>query len=208
MMTVSFDLFGTLVETPSSIKPVNAVAAELEHLGIDVPTNWEAAYTERHCTVPPGREHSLAAHVRAALDSRGVAADSEVVERAVCAAFETAVETCPGACDAVAAARAVGPVAVCSNCSVPGLVERTLARSVIDRSQFDTVVTSVDCGWRKPHPRMFEAVAEQTSTLPSDLLHVGDDHEADGGVTAVGGRAVFVNETPLDVLDERLSEGR
>ena len=207
-MTVSFDLFGTLVKTPSSTDPVSAVATELEQCGIDVPADWAAAYTEPHWTVPPGRECSLAAHARAALDSRGVTADSELVEQAVCAAFETVVETRPDARDVVAAARAVGPIAICSNCSVPGLVERTLARSVIDQSQFDTIVTSVDCGWRKPHPRVFEAVAEQTGTAPSDLLHVGDDHEEDGGVTSVGGRVVFVDETSLDVLAERLSEGQ
>lgn len=205
-MTVSFDLFGTLVETPSSLDPVSAVAAELEHFGIDLPADWEIAYTEPHWTVPPGRERSLAAHVRATLDSRGVGADSELIEQAVCAAFETVVETRPSARDAVAAARSVGPVALCSNCSVPGLVERTLDRSAIDQSQFDTIVTSVDCGWRKPHPRVFETAAERTGAAPSDLLHVGDDHETDSGVTAVGGRVVFVDETPLNVLAERFTE--
>lgn len=207
-MTVSFDLFGTLVETSSSIDPVSAVASELERRSIDVPADWAAAYTEHHRTIPSGREHSLVAHVGAALDSRGVAADSEVVGQAVFVAFDTAVETRSGARDAVAAARTVGPVAICSNCSVPGLVERTLDRSAVDRSQFDAVVTSVDCGWRKPHPSVFETVAERTDTLPSDLLHVGDDHEEDGGVTSVGGRVVFVDETSLDVLAERLSEGQ
>lgn len=207
-MTVSFDLFGTLVETPSSIDPASAVAAELEHRGIDVPADWEATYTEPHSTVPQGRERSLAAHVRTALESRGVPADDELIEQAVCAAFETVVKTRPGACDAVAAARAVGPATVCSNCSVPGLVERTLERSAIDQSQFDTIVTSVDCGWRKPHPRVFETVAERTGTAPRNVLHVGDDHETDGGVTTVGGRVVFVDEIPLDVLAERFTEAQ
>lgn len=207
-MTVSFDLFGTLVETPSSIEPASTVAAELDGRDIDVPADWAAAYTEPHSTVPQDRERSLAAHVRRTLASRGVSADSELVEQAVCAAFETAVETRPGAGNAVAAAQTVGPIAICSNCSVPGLVERTLERSAIDHSQFDTIVTSVDCGWRKPHPRVFEMVAERTGTVPESLLHVGDDHETDGGVTSVGGRAVFVDETPLDVLAERFREAQ
>ena len=205
-MTVSFDLFGTLVETPSSIEPASTVAAELDGRDIDVPADWAAAYTEPHSTVPQGRERSLVAHVRRTLASRGVSADSELVEQAVCAAFETVVETRPGACDAVAAAQTVGPTAICSNCSVPGLVERTLERSAIDHSQFDTIVTSVDCGWQKPHPRVFETVAERTGTAPESLLHVGDDHETDGGVTTVGGRVVFVDETPLDILAERFRE--
>ena len=207
-MTVSFDLFGTLVTTPTESDPAGAVADRLRARGVAVPGDWPAAYREPHAPVEPGRERSLVDHVAASLASRGVDATDETVRRAVAAAFETPVETRAGAATAVEAAADRGPVAVLSNCSVPGLVDASLRRSALDESQFDAVVASVDSGWRKPHRRAFEVVAERTGARPRDLIHVGDDPEADGGVSAVGGRAILVDETPLRTLPTRLAEVR
>ena len=203
--TVSFDLFGTLVATPAVPDPASSVAGELRARGVAVPADWHVAYREPHDSVEPGRERSLVDHVTDALTSRDVDARAGTVGRAVVAAFETPVETREGAERAVAAATERGPVAVLSNCSVPGLVERTLRRSGVDESSFDAVVSSVDCGWRKPHRRAFEAVAAATDCRPTDLVHVGDDPEADGGCEAVGGRAILVGERPLSTVPSRLA---
>ena len=94
-------------------------------------------------------------------------------------------------------------VGVCSNCSVPELVGRTLVRADL-RGRFDTVVTSVGCGWRKPDRRAFEAVAAGLGVEADALVHVGDDPETDGGIEAAGGRFVDVADAPLSNLDGRL----
>ncbi|MFC6987968.1 HAD family hydrolase [Haloplanus sp. GCM10025708] len=203
-MAVSFDLFGTLVCVPSPSDPAAAVGDALDERGVPVPADWDDAYRERHVDAPPGAETPLPAHVAAALRSRGVYAPGAVVRRAVAAAFDPDVRTREGAAVALDAARTAGPVALCSNCSVPGLVSRALARAELDRDAFDAVVTSVGCGWRKPDERAFHAVAAELGVRADDLVHVGDDERTDGGVESVGGCYVDVSDAPLAELPQRL----
>jgi len=83
-------------------------------------------------------------------------------------------------------------------------VTRTLVRSELDRASFDAIVTSVGCGWRKPHPKAFETVAGELGVEPETLIHVGDDPATDGGVEDVGGTFRDVNDTDLDALATEL----
>ncbi|MEF8978831.1 MAG: HAD family hydrolase [Haloarculaceae archaeon] len=200
-MAVSFDLFDTLVTADRPDEPWAAVADALDARGVTVPRDWEEAYRSSHHPVDRGAELSLVAHTRAALDSRGVDADSETVQEATLAAFDGPVEVRMGAEGALRAAADAGPVGVLSNCSLPGLVERTIARATLPVS-FDAVVTSVGCGWRKPHDRAFEAAADRLGVTPSGLVHVGDDPRADGGGRTAGVTVVLTDEVPLsDVPD-------
>ncbi len=206
-MAVSFDLFGTLVSVRYPGDPAEAVARELDARDVPVPDDWAAAYRERHVDAPEGAEVPLPAHVARALASRGVSAPGNAARRAVVAAFDPEVETRPGAPEAVAAAAAAGPVALCSNCSVPELAARTLIRSEVDRSHFDATVTSVACGWRKPDARIFERVADALGVPLSELVHVGDDPAADGGVEDAGGTFLDVADVPLTELPDWLRSG-
>ncbi|GAB7019860.1 HAD family hydrolase [Halostagnicola bangensis] len=210
-MGVTFDLFDTLVTATKPEDPAAAVAAELEERGVDVPPDWGDAYTEMHIDAPEGAEVPLPAHVARALASRGVDCPSNAARRAVVAAFDPEVETRNGAQAALEAARARGPVGLCSNCSVPELVGRTLVRADVSRDDFDAVVTSVGCGWRKPAPEMFEVTADRLGVELSTLVHVGDDPATDGGVEAVGGTALLLggNSSAGVSLEEipRLLEG-
>jgi len=195
-VTTSFDLFGTLVDAERPADPAAAVADALADRGVRVPADWTAAYREPHADADPGAERPLPAHVADALASRGVDAERPTVREATVDAFDEPVQRRDDALAAVEAAREHGPVAVLSNCSVPGLVERALDRAGLD-GEFDAAVTSVGCGWRKPDERAFRAVADRLDADPADLVHVGDDPDADGGVEAVGGRAVLLTETDL-----------
>ncbi|MFC4405409.1 HAD family hydrolase [Haloarchaeobius iranensis] len=205
-MAVSFDLFGTLVERVDSggDDPAARVAAELAARDVAVPDDWADAYRERHIDPPEGAEVPLPAHASAALSSRGVETPNNAARRAVVAAFDPEVRTRDGAVEAVAAAREVGPVALCSNCSVPELVGRTLVRSELSRDDFDAVVSSVGCGWRKPAAEMFETTATRLGVDPAALVHVGDDPRTDGGIEALGGRFVDVDDVPLPELPDEL----
>jgi FMN phosphatase YigB (HAD superfamily) len=193
---ITFDLFGTLVDTTRLSDPADAVAQELRSRDVSVPTDWNTAYRERHIDAPEGAEVPLPAHVAAALRSRGVAARDNAARRAVVAAFDPDVTLRPGAQAAVTAAHEYGPVGLLSNASVPELARKTLLRSGLSESFTDTV-TSVGCGWRKPHPAAFEAIAERLNVDTTALVHVGDDPATDGGVTAVDGRFVNIGTTPL-----------
>ena len=202
-MAVSFDLFGTLVDAEMPESPAAAVAEELRARDVAVPSDFDAAYREIHIDAPDGAEVPLPAHVAAALTSRGVDAPNNAARRAVVAAFDPTVTRRDGALDAIATAAERGPVGLCSNCSVPELVGRTLVRADL-RGRFDTVVTSVGCGWRKPDRRGFEAVGAGLGVEADALVHVGDDPETDGGIEAAGGRFVDVADAPLSNLDGRL----
>ncbi|MFB6096551.1 MAG: HAD family hydrolase [Haloferacaceae archaeon] len=206
-MPVTFDLFGTLVDVDAPADPAGAVAAELSALGVDVPDDWATAYREGHVDAPDGAAVPLPAHVGAALRSRDVAAPANAARRAVVAAFDPDVRTREGAVEALAAARSRGPVGLLSNCSVPELVGRTLIRSDLDRGAFDAVVTSVGCGWRKPHPGAFETVADRLGVDVADLSHVGDDPASDGGIEDLGGRFLDVADTPLPALADQWRAG-
>jgi len=202
-VATSFDLFGTLVSADRPAEPATAVADALRERDVTVPADWATAYREPQFDAPTGAEHSLATHVAAALESRNVDASKSAVDAATLDAFDRPVSVRDAARDAVDAARQNGPVAVLSNCSVPGLVERTLDRADL-AGEFDAVVTSVDCGWRKPHERAFEAVADALDVSAESLVHVGDDSEADGGVEAVGGRALLLDDAEIAAIADQL----
>ncbi|KAB1197185.1 MULTISPECIES: HAD family hydrolase [Haloferax] len=207
-MAVTFDLFGTLVDVAYPEDPGVAVADALREYGAEVPDDWDDAYREVHIDAPDGAEVPLPAHVAATLRSRGVDSPDNAARRAVITAFDPDVTTRPGAVEAVEAARDAGPVGLLSNCSVPELVARTLIRSDLDRRGFDAITTSVACGWRKPHPQAFEAVARNLDVDPSALVHVGDDPASDGGVEDVGGTFVTLETTTLDDFANDLRDGR
>jgi FMN phosphatase YigB (HAD superfamily) len=196
-VAVSFDCFGTLVTADRPAEPWVAVAAELRERGFPVPDDWEAAYRSSHRDYDRGAEAPLDEHVRLSLASRDVEIAAATGREVTLAAFDGSVSVRDGAREALAAARDYGPIAVCSNCSVPGLVERTLDRTDLAA---DAVVTSVDCGWRKPHPQIFEATAAALECSLGALVHVGDDARTDGGAERVGATSVLVADVPLAEL--------
>ncbi|MBV0923912.1 HAD family hydrolase [Halomicroarcula limicola] len=209
-MAVSFDLFGTLVAADRSDAPWDAVAERLDARGVTVPDDWEAAYRSSHREYDRGREAPLDEHVRLALASRGVEVGETTAREAVLAAFDVPVTVRDGAREALAAAHDRGPVAVCSNCSVPGLVERTLDRADLSPEAAlapDTVVASVDCGWRKPFEPIFAATADALGVPLSALVHVGDDARTDGGAGRVGAASILLEDVPLPTVAVRLREG-
>jgi len=204
-VAVSFDLFDTLVTADRPGEPWDAVADTLGERGVAVPEDWEAAYRSSHIDIERGAELSLVDHTAAALASRGVAADREMVRAALLAAFDGPVTVRDGTVEALRAARSSGPVGLLSNCSLPGLVDRTLERVALP-VEFDAVVTSVGCGWRKPHDRAFGAAADALGVPPAELIHVGDDPRADGGGRTAGVTVVLTDEVPLAAFPEWLEE--
>lgn len=194
-MAISFDCFGTLVDTDRPDEPWAAVADRLAERDVTVPEDWEDAYRSTHVSVDRGAELSLVEHTLAALDSRGVDTDTETVHDALLAAFDGPVDVRPGAVEALNAAATAGSVGILSNCSLPGLVARALEQA--DLPTVDTVVTSVGCGWRKPHDRAFMTIADRLGVPVGELAHVGDDPRTDGGGRTTGATVVLTETVPL-----------
>jgi FMN phosphatase YigB (HAD superfamily) len=202
-VAVSVALFGTLVAADAPADPAAAVATALRERGVDLPPDFAAAYRESHVDAPEGAAVPLPAHVSAALSSRGVEAPNNAARRAVVDAFDPDGRRRPGARALLAAAGDRGPVAVCSNCVVPERAHRALRRADL-RDAVDCVVTGVSSGWRKPDPRIFETVARRLDVPVADLVHVGTDPEADGGVEAAGGRFLDARGRSLSALAAEL----
>jgi FMN phosphatase YigB (HAD superfamily) len=210
-VAVSFDLFGTLVDADRPDEPWDAVAESLAERGVTVPDDWETTYRSAHREYERGREAPLDEHVRLALASRDVEVTAATAEEAVLAAFDGPVSRRDGARAALSGAADRGPVAICSNCSVPGLVERTLSRTELGPAETpgpDAVVTSVGCGWRKPHADIFATTADALGVSLPSLVHVGDDARTDGGADRAGARSVLLDDVPLRTVATRLREGR
>jgi FMN phosphatase YigB (HAD superfamily) len=204
---ISVDLFGTLLSVERPSDPAAVVARELDSRGITVPEDWETAYSEVHLDVKDGSEVALPDHVTAALASRDESTVRQeiqpTVEAAVSAAFRTDAEPRPGAEHAIEQLASRRPLGVLSNCAVPGLATHALDSAGIDTAAFEAVVTSVGCGWRKPDRRAFAAVAAELEIEIEELLHIGDDPHADGGITAAGGSAQIVGNGTLEAWGEQ-----
>lgn len=62
------------------------------------------------------------------------------------------------------------------------------------RQLFDTVVTSFEVGWRKPHPAVCRTALHELRADPAAAVFVGDTYGADRqGPTRVGIRALLVD---------------
>jgi putative hydrolase of the HAD superfamily len=77
-------------------------------------------------------------------------------------------------------------------------------RSVLDQLGLSTffreVVISSEVGADKPHPWIFNETARRLALLPKQILHVGDDPEADWRGAASAGFQVFELKRPSKTL--------
>lgn len=208
---VSFDLFGTLVTVEEAPEPAEAVAAALRERDIAVPDDWHERYRTSYIDADPLEELPLHEHVLAALRSSSAtptSIDETTVAAAVRAAFDTPIETREGAVEAVTGLAEQVPVGILSNSSVGGLVERTVRRSAVPEATFETIRSSVEIGWRKPHERAFRALASDLAVGTASLLHVGDDPRTDGAASRTGAGTVIVPDSgPLDLASILREEG-
>lgn len=107
--------------------------------------------------------------------------------------------------DVLASLRGTVQTAICSNFSHSATALRILDEAGLGDA-FDAVVISEDVGVRKPRREIFEAVLTRLGCDPSEVLHVGDNLEADvGGASALGIRSVWLTRR---VRDPEHSRGR
>ncbi|MBX3180365.1 MAG: HAD family hydrolase [Candidatus Hydrogenedentes bacterium] len=109
----------------------------------------------------------------------------------------------PGALEALRALHGKYPLAIISDTIFsPGKNLRKLLEGAGMLGCFDHFVFSDELGNSKPHPRVFESVAEAFSIDVREIVHIGDrPHNDIGGPHAVGARGVLltaVKDRPLD----------
>jgi FMN phosphatase YigB (HAD superfamily) len=87
---------------------------------------------------------------------------------------------------------------VCSNWSWTPAALAILEQAGL-RSRFAALVISHDVGVRKPRPEIFEAALAALAVEPAEVLHVGDNLEADvAGAAALGIRTVWLTRCVRD----------
>lgn len=147
-------------------------------------------------SAPDWRQRTLEI-LHTALRGRGVD-PTEADLRRVCRAFvipmKHGVPLEPGAADAMRQARSLGlRLAICSN---------TLVRSGEDYRRdmedfgladcFDAYVTSLDVGYGKPHPAIFQAALAALGARPEETAMLGDRLDRDiAGAGALGIRTIW-----------------
>jgi len=136
--------------------------------------------------------------VRRALRALGICPsglDTTALRRAVCAPAVPGVQLFPGAAELLRCLRAYRlRCVVVSNVQVRGAVEYW--RDFIDLGiahLVDVVVTSLDVGFRKPHPAFFEAALREAGCAPAACVMVGNSEANDvRPAIALGMRAIRV----------------
>lgn len=68
------------------------------------------------------------------------------------------------------------------------------------RDYFDFILISADCGYRKPHPRIFELALSHWGYLPDEIAMVGDKLDADiSGARPLGIYTIWIKRRAKDV---------
>ncbi|OBB57102.1 HAD family hydrolase [Mycobacterium sp. 852013-51886_SCH5428379] len=201
---VFFDFFGTLVDYDPSVHPVtrNAPLDFARRVGVAISedeskANWQKAWDDLDADATrTGREfsmHDVADRFWRSIGSPPLAADS--IETLIAEYFEawTAdVEVADGALDCLADLSTDHTLAIVSNTHDSGLVQR-LARQFGLHHAISRIVTSVDVGWRKPHPSIFRTALRTCQVSADSAVFVGDNWTADvDGPRRVGMSAIYV----------------
>lgn len=217
---VFFDFFGTLVDYDPSIHPAshNAPWEFAQRAGVQIAREtsdaiWQRVWDELDSDAArTGREHSM--HDIARSYWRAIGSPALVdgaIDRLITEYFEAwtrDVRVAPGALQCVADLATDHTLAIVSNTHdvrlVPGLARRFGLHDVMAR-----VVTSVETGWRKPHPAIFDVALRDCGARARTTVFVGDNWAADvegprrAGMSAVyvgspgaGRRAVPLEEVP------------
>lgn len=72
-------------------------------------------------------------------------------------------------------------------------------------SYFDYIITSAGCGYRKPHPRIFEMALSNWYFLPSEAVMIGDNPEADiAGAKSAGMYAIWLKFRAESIEEDHL----
>ncbi|MFG2071168.1 HAD family hydrolase [Nonomuraea maritima] len=187
---ILFDFFGTLVDySPSRTdQGYDETHALLSRLGATVSYDGFLTVWSDACAVFDGlsdqddREFSMlepgTAFLREVLGREPAPEETEEFVATYVREWSAGVHYLPGLADLVAELSARHRLAVVSNTHHPPLVPGHLASmGLLDA--FDAVVTSVEVGWRKPHPKIYATALDVLGIEASAAVFVGDTYGPD-----------------------------
>ncbi|MHA1959810.1 MAG: HAD family hydrolase [Candidatus Thorarchaeota archaeon] len=163
-------------------RSLESVRARIGHLGFDVGTFRVQSAIEDAARGPDNTVPSMEEQFRTVLCSLGVSKYDSVDIMSLRDAYWSPIIQ-------KACARKGGPqllsdlkkagfkLGLVSNFWKPALI------SILERLDlencFDAIVTSIELGFKKPHPNIFHSALDSIQTRPSQAAMVGDDPEAD-----------------------------
>jgi putative hydrolase of the HAD superfamily len=213
---ILFDFFGTLVDyspsrteqgyhrTHALLRPlgVNMGYADFLATWSDVSARFDTASDE------DDHEFSMLEVGLAFLDEVGSPTTETTAHRLVTsyvADWNQGVQPIDGVPELIEDLARLHRLAVVTNTHDPRLVPDHLVAMGID-AHFEAVITSVEVGWRKPHPQIYRVALDALGVAPEDALFVGDTKGPDyDGPRAVGMRALLIDPTDQHQL---IPEGR
>ncbi|HET8930552.1 MAG TPA: HAD family hydrolase [Acidimicrobiales bacterium] len=203
---ILFDFFGTLVRYqpdrtilgyPSSRALVAELGWEFGH--DEFVTAWDVGSRalESRCAASL-REPSMVDYAAAFAEQVGI----ELSEQALLALATTFtgewaehVRPIDGAGEMLVTLGRTHRLGIVSNTNDSEMVPRLAAEYFADVS-FEHIVLSVDHGFRKPHPSMYETTLTRFEVESAQAVFVGDSYEPDCvGPTATGMRALLIDPT-------------
>lgn len=205
------DFFGTLVAYRDGVRnsPCERALTVLAEAGIELTAPafieaWDAAFGHLlAATEADHAEFSMADVARRFAAVSGHALDDALLVGLVDAYLEDwtgDVAPIPGVAEALenVDARCV----LVSNTHHTPMVNTLLRRFRLDH-RFEAVITSVELGWRKPHPRIYRAALDAAGTGPEGALFIGDDPWRDyRAPRALGIEALLVGDRVADDVPE------
>lgn len=188
---IGFDLFNTLItaEPRALNEAMRQLVSSLQQNGLALNAeSFEKAYTESAVKfIVEARQNGIETHNRFWISealSRGgqsILPDDPIVTEAVDAYFSTFYPRChliPGTMEMLSRLKESHLLGLLSN-----FTHSPAARKIIQQAGltgfFHVVLISGDLGYRKPHPAVFDQLAEQLNVEKKQILYIGDDPEAD-----------------------------
>ncbi|MEA2661992.1 MAG: putative hydrolase of the superfamily [Chloroflexota bacterium] len=212
MRAVIFDVGGTLLREAPLIESDEAARVRLDRLrhAFHGDRAWFQGLVSFFSTdqrTDPTHRQDTRGQVRDYLAARGVTTttdDLELVRSACCLPGPSMEAMHDGALDALRHARGRGlGIALCTN-----VFWRTGEDSRADWAArgagelIDAHVTSIDVGWLKPHPAMFESALSALGVDAADAVMVGDSGAKDvGPAKRLGMRAIHVRSSDTSSAD-------
>ena len=202
---VLFDFFGTLVDYSASRTDQGYHASHrlASELGADLTyarflDEWARICTEHdRRSDEDDREYSMmdvgAAFLRHVLGREPAHTDVESFVDRYVGEWNAGVRYPPAIPDMVGHLLGEYRLAIVTNTYHATLVPRHLEAMGL-RSSFEAVVTSVEVGWRKPHPRIYRAALDALGIAAASAVFVGDTYLPDFvGPRRVGMRAYLID---------------
>jgi len=187
---VLFDFFGTLVEhSPSGAEHGFRRSHDLMRT-LGVPLTYDeflAAWSKTSAQFAKlsdidHREYSMTeigtACLREVLGRAPARTDVDQLVHTYLSEWNRGVRHLPGIGGLLTALASEYRLAVVSNTQEADLVPGHLEAMGVQHL-FDTVVTSFEVGWRKPHPTIYTTALNELGITPGAAVFVGDTYEAD-----------------------------